>query len=272
MARESIRREIAFYLLAGAHTSATAFTRVMHNIFGWIDAHPDQADRVRTDRMFVQRATHETIRLQPSSPVAMRWALADIELGSGIAIAEGDKVIIDLISVNRDASVYGDDAEAFDPDRALDDGVTPWGLSFGQGMHACIGQDLAAGIVPAPDGDTAEHLFGLVPVAVQAMFDHGVRGRSRRGPRDGRLHQPPLLRPLPRRLRHLTPSPRRDLGHTPDCKDTAHGSATGRTNRTRHRRIERARSRHRPGPRRRGRPGRHLVALCRQAAERREPS
>lgn len=175
MERASIRREIAFYLLAGAHTSATAFTRVMHNIFGWIDAHPDEADRVRTDRLFVQRATHETIRLQPSSPVAMRWALADIELASGIAIAEGDKVVIDLISVNRDPSVYGDDADAFDPDRVLTDGVTPWGLSFGQGMHACIGQDLAAGIVPVPDASTEDHLFGLVPVAVQAMFDHGVR-------------------------------------------------------------------------------------------------
>ena len=33
MNRESLRREIAFYLLAGAHTSATALTRVVHNIF-----------------------------------------------------------------------------------------------------------------------------------------------------------------------------------------------------------------------------------------------
>ena len=173
--RESIRREIAFYLLAGAHTSATAFTRCMHNIFKWLEAHPEDADRVRLDRVFVQRATHETIRLQGSSPVSMRWALTDMELSSGVSIAKGDRVIIDLLTVNRDPSVYGPTAEEFDPDRTLDDGVSPWGLSFGQGMHACIGQDLAAGLVFEPGETEQEHLFGLVPVAVQTMFDHGCR-------------------------------------------------------------------------------------------------
>lgn len=174
---ESIRREVAFYLLAGAHTSATAFTRVTHNILGWLEGHPEDADLVRTDRAFVQRATHETIRLQPSSPVAMRWALDDIDLPSGTHIPKGSKVVIDLISVNRDRSVFGDDAEQFNPRRPLG-AASPYGLSFGSGMHACIGQDMAAGLVfrrHGPEGDAAEeHLFGLVPVAVQYLFDHGA--------------------------------------------------------------------------------------------------
>ena len=84
-----IVREVAFYLLAGAHTSATAFTRVSHNVLTWLEDHPEDADLVRTDRLFLQRCTHETVRLQPSSPVAMRWALADIELKSGRRIPEG---------------------------------------------------------------------------------------------------------------------------------------------------------------------------------------
>lgn len=173
--RESLRREIAFYLLAGAHTSATAFTRCMHNVFKWLDAHPEDSDRVRSDRIFVQRCTHETIRLQGSSPTSQRWALADIELKSGIKIAEGDRVTIDLNQANRSTRVYGADAEDFNPDRELGDGVTPWGLSFGQGMHACIGQDLAAGLVFDTQTTEDDHLFGLVPVAVQTMFDHGCR-------------------------------------------------------------------------------------------------
>lgn len=168
-----ILREVAFYLLAGAHTSATAFTRVSHNILSWLEAHPEDAATVRADRAFVQRCTHETIRLQPSSPVAMRWALADIELRTGRMIPKGSKVVIDLLSVNRDVSVFGANAEAFDPHRALPDGVQPYGLSFGSGMHACIGQDLAAGLSFDATGDTA--LLGLVPQAVQALFDHGVR-------------------------------------------------------------------------------------------------
>ena len=51
--------------------------------------------------------------------------------------------------------------------------MAPWGLSFGGGMHICIGQDLASGVLP--HGEMADdHLFGLVPIAVQAMLDHGA--------------------------------------------------------------------------------------------------
>ena len=39
-------------------------------------------------------------------------------------------------------------------------------------MHACIGQDLAAGLVFDDDSNVDDHLFGLVPEAVQIMFDH----------------------------------------------------------------------------------------------------
>ena len=44
-------------------------------------------------------------------------------------------------------------------------------------MHACIGQDMAGGLVPGPvaaDAGAGEHLVGLVAIAVQATFDHGV--------------------------------------------------------------------------------------------------
>ncbi len=175
MAHESVRREIAFYLLAGAHTSATAFNRVMHNIFEWVAAHPEDARRVTEDRGFVQRATHETIRLQPSSPTGMRWALEDVTLSTGTHLAKGDRVIIDLTVINRDPDMFGADAESFNPDRALPADIAPWGLSFGQGMHACIGQDLAAGLRWLEGDNHDTHLFGLVPVAVQTMFDHGCR-------------------------------------------------------------------------------------------------
>lgn len=170
-----IVREVAFYLLAGAHTSATAFTRVSHNIFKWLELHPDDAPLVHTDRLFVQRCTHETVRLQPSSPVAMRWALDDVTLKSGTHIPKGAKVVIDLLAVNRDASVFGDDADDFNPHRVTPDGVPAYGLSFGSGMHACIGQDLAAGLQFDGTGDLDGHLFGLVPEAVQALFDAGAR-------------------------------------------------------------------------------------------------
>lgn len=171
-----VLRETCFYLLAGAHTSATAFVRTLHNLFLLAAEDPASATRARDDRAFLQRCVHETIRLQPSSPVAMRWALEDVELADGRRVAVGDKVVIDLMAANRDPAVFGADIERFDPDRELPVGVGRWGLSFGLGMHACIGQHLAAGLEADDDTDPDEdHLYGLVPVAVAAALAAGVQ-------------------------------------------------------------------------------------------------
>lgn len=170
-----VLRETCFFLLAGAHTSATAFVRTLHNVFSMIDERPEDHDRACTDLAFLQRCVHETVRLQPSSPIAMRWALADVDLPGPVHVPEGARLVIDLMAVNRDPSVFGPDADRFDPHRALPGGVAPWGLSFGLGMHACIGQDLAAGVDPMGAGVSDDHLYGLVPVAVRAALDRGVR-------------------------------------------------------------------------------------------------
>jgi cytochrome P450 len=175
LAPEVVLRETCFYLLAGAHTSATAFVRTLHSVFELDRRAPADAERARHDLAFLQRCVHETIRLQPSSPVAMRWALEPIELPGGEAVAAGDKVVIDLMAANRDPSAYGPDADAFDPHRELPPGVAPWGLSFGLGMHACIGQELAAGSDLVESGDDVERLYGLVPVAAHALLQAGAR-------------------------------------------------------------------------------------------------
>lgn len=168
-------REIAFFLLAGAHTSATAFTHTLHHIFEWITEHPDDEARIQADRAFVQRCVHESVRLHPSSPVGMRRALGDVTLRDGTLVPEGGRVTIDLVAVNRDPAVFGDRADTFDPTRTIDPAEAgPFGLSFGHGMHACIGQELAAGYW-RPDDENDRYLYGLVSVAVQAMVDAGAR-------------------------------------------------------------------------------------------------
>ena len=175
LAPDVVLRETCFYLLAGAHTSATAFVRTLHSVFGLDRSSPADAERARHDLAFLQRCVHETIRLQPSSPVAMRWALEPMELQGGEVVAAGDKVVIDLMAANRDPSAYGPHADDFDPHRELPPGVAPWGLSFGLGMHACIGQELAAGSDRGTAGDDLEPLYGLVPVAAQALLQAGAR-------------------------------------------------------------------------------------------------
>ena len=182
---EVIRRETCFYLLAGAHTSATAFVRTLDHVFAMTQEAPDDAERARDDLAFLQRCVHETVRLQPSSPVAMRRALEPVTLAGGQAVAVGDEVVIDLMAANRDPEAFGPDAEAFDPHRTPAAGVAPWGLSFGLGMHACIGQELAAGGDPTVGAgphtggdvgaDEVERLYGLVPVAARAVLAAGAR-------------------------------------------------------------------------------------------------
>ena len=46
-------------------------------------------------------------------------------------------------------------------------------------MHACIGQELAAGV---PDDGEGDRLYGLVPVAVQAVLAAGARPDPDRPP------------------------------------------------------------------------------------------
>ena len=175
LAPDVVLREICFFLLAGAHTSATAFVRTLHHVFAMAQDRPEDFELATTDLSFLQRCVHETVRLQPSSPIAMRWALADVDLAGGVHVPTGARLTIDLMAVNRDPEVFGDDADAFDPHRVLGPGVAPWGLSFGLGMHACIGQDLAAGLDPSAHEDDGDHLHGLVPFAIRALLDAGGR-------------------------------------------------------------------------------------------------
>ncbi len=181
LADDVVLRETCFYLLAGAHTSATAFVRTFDHLVSTTDG-SDARERARHDDLFLQRCVHETVRLQPSSPIALRRATERVELADGQVVETGDEVTIDLVAANRDPRIFGDDADRFDPDRELPDGVPRWGLSFGSGAHACIGQDLAAGGPPDDGRDRADHLVGLVAVALRSLLDLGARPDPDRPP------------------------------------------------------------------------------------------
>lgn len=170
-----ILRETAFFLLSGAHTTATSFTRTMHRLLLHFRSNPEDRERARSDRRFLQQAVHEVLRLEPPSPLRRRRAVAATIVGDDVAVEVGDIVDLDLVMANRDRDVFGEHAEEFDPDRTFAPDVPPWGTSFGTGMHACIGQDMAAGTLHDPDAASAVQLFGLVPVALQAVLAMGVR-------------------------------------------------------------------------------------------------
>ncbi len=171
---EVLRREIAFYLQAGAHSTANSTVHALHEIFTWCESHSQDYERLLADPAFLQRCVHESLRLHPASPVAWRRAARDIEL-AGKPIAQGTKVVIDLVQANREPAVFGSDADRFNPGRKLARNTWPFGLTFGYGNHACLGRDLDGGVVPKSKDQGEVKQLGIVSLFVQRLLAAGAR-------------------------------------------------------------------------------------------------
>lgn len=98
--------------------------------------HPDQLAALRTDPARLPAAVEEILRYDNPLHYFRRTALVDTEL-SGVTIRAGDKVAMYYTSANRDEAVF-EDPQRFDIRR----GRNPH-LSFGMGVHFCLGAHLA---------------------------------------------------------------------------------------------------------------------------------
>ncbi|MGD9991427.1 cytochrome P450 [Pseudonocardia sp.] len=179
-----LRRECAFYLQAGSHSTADAFTHAADDYFSWASRDPAAAAAARKDPAVLQACVYETLRLHPASPVAQRRALAPITLKGGTEIPEGSSVVLDLAAANRDPSVF-DRPDVFDPLREIPAEVPRWGHAFGGGMHACIGTELAGGVPssPSPSPDEAhDQVLGTVTLMLDALLGAGGRPDPDRAP------------------------------------------------------------------------------------------
>lgn len=199
---DMIRREIAFYLQAGAHSTANSTIHAFHDLTEWAAAHPDDGARMRDDPLFLQRCVHESLRLHPASPVSLRKAMCPVSL-SGADLPEGAQVALDLHEANRDPAIYGPDADRFNPHRTIPTGHLPFGLTFGIGTHSCLGRDLDGGVVPKGPVDPDTHQFGTITRFIQRLLAEGAR---------------PDPDAPPRRAEHTA---RQNWGHYPIVFDTS---------------------------------------------------
>ena len=108
------------------------------SIAGGLEAVIEQGlyDELRANRGLIPTAVEEIIRFVTPVVHQRRTALADFELG-GRTIREGDKVVMFYVSGNRDEAAFTD------PDKLVLDREEPRILSFGSGIHHCIGFRLA---------------------------------------------------------------------------------------------------------------------------------
>ncbi|MEV0590220.1 cytochrome P450 [Nonomuraea cavernae] len=105
---------------------------------GWwsLFRNPAELVRLREDRSLLPTAIEELMRWDTPLQMFERWVLEDIEVG-GVEIPRGVEVALLFGSANRDPEVFDD------PDR-LDVGrVDNPHISFGAGIHFCLGAPLA---------------------------------------------------------------------------------------------------------------------------------
>ena len=177
MPYELLVREVAFFYLASSHTSVHTLVHAAHEIFTLYSAKLDDLENLANNPILLQRFVLESVRLHPSSPEAWRRAEQKIILANGDVVEQGEKVVIDLQTANRDSEVFGSDADQFNPMRERRRRLSPAGMSFGGGMHACLGMNLVAGtvLVNDEDYDRENHQFGTITLILKELLTRGMR-------------------------------------------------------------------------------------------------
>ena len=135
--RRLTREEILGYvsLLAGAGNETTT------KLIGWmaktLAEYPDQRRELVENPALIPNAVEETLRFEAPSPVQARYVPEDVEI-HGQTVPEGSAIAFVNASANRDERKWGDTADRFDIHRQIDQH-----LSFGFGLHFCLGAALA---------------------------------------------------------------------------------------------------------------------------------
>ncbi len=119
-------------LFAGHETT----TNLIGNGFFYSMKHRDQWQRLVDDPALVDPAIEEHLRFDGPSGALARVTAADLDMG-GKTIRQGQRVFAFVNAANRDPEAF-DDPERFDIGRAQNPHLT-----FGHGIHFCLGAPLA---------------------------------------------------------------------------------------------------------------------------------
>jgi len=123
---------VVLLLLAGNETT----TNLIGNGLLALCRNPEQQQRLRDNRELIPTAIEEMLRYDPPVQMTVRVPTATTSVG-GTEIAEGSIAFILLAAANRDPSHFPS-PEKFDVTREPNEHV-----SFGEGIHFCLGAPLA---------------------------------------------------------------------------------------------------------------------------------
>jgi len=134
--RKLTRDEVLIFvnILAGAGNETTS------RLIGWIGKifsdHPQQRREIAKNPALVPAAIEEILRFEPPGPSVARYVTRDVEV-HGKTVPAGSAMLLLVASANRDKRRYPD-GERFDIHR-----VGPPHITFGRGVHSCLGSALA---------------------------------------------------------------------------------------------------------------------------------
>jgi cytochrome P450 len=121
-------------LLYTAGTETVA--KLLGNAAVILAQHPDQRRELLEDSSLIPNAIEELLRYEPPSPINGRWTTSEVEL-HGVTIPKDSKVLLLDGSAGRDERAFPDPTR-FDIHRRIAHHV-----SFGYGIHFCVGAALA---------------------------------------------------------------------------------------------------------------------------------
>jgi cytochrome P450 len=136
----TVRRLTAAEAADFAMLLISAGTETVARMLGWaavvLAANPEARAEMAADPTTVPNAIEELLRYEAPSPVQGRWTTRDVEL-HGEVVPAGSKVLLLTGAAGRDERKFPD-ADRFDIHRPIDHH-----LSFGYGIHFCLGAALA---------------------------------------------------------------------------------------------------------------------------------
>lgn len=129
---DELLQMLILLLVAGNETTTNLIGNAMQEFI----AHPEQLARVEADRTLIPGALEEVLRFSSPVQATVRRAVRDQEF-RGKQIEQGQQVVVWLAAANRDP-------EQFVAPLTFDIARTPnRHLSFGMGIHFCLGAPLA---------------------------------------------------------------------------------------------------------------------------------
>ena len=171
-----LRDQVVLLFIAGHETTVNLIGTGIYELL----RHPDQLTMLRDDPLLDSNAVDELLRFVSPVQLSRRVVLHDITIRDK-TIPKGMFVLTGLASANRDPDKWGPTADDLDIRR---DGAAQH-VSFGSGIHYCLGASLArleaqvaigtfvrrfpnARLAGAPEGNGRINLRGLehLPVAV----------------------------------------------------------------------------------------------------------